>query len=156
MCCGLITVIVVLPHDYSVIFSSSVFLLLLLLHHFFRDLTRSIATLLLLLLVLLYFFPDVPSFHFIFAWFFFVPRNVQLLLAVCIVENEGGDFRKTMCNELFLWPRIYAHHFWWWHFLFVFVSLIIHDLWRHDVITHFFLDLIRHFGLTEKINYCEI
>lgn len=84
------------------------------------------------------FFPDVPSFHFIFAWFFFVPRNVQLLLAVCIVENEGGDFRKTMCNELFLWPRIYAHHFWWWHFLFVFVSLIIHDRWRHDVITHFF------------------
>lgn len=90
-CCGFITVIVVLPHDYSVIFC-----LLLLLR--FKAINAAVIA-----IVVALFFRFTCMCFFVIFYDYFFPRNVQLLCVVCIVrKNEGGNFRKTMCNELSL------------------------------------------------------
>lgn len=67
-------------------------------------------------LIFSHFFVFVLSFLLVFFREIF-----NYCIAVCIVKkNEGGNFRKKknnnnnniyVCNELFPWPRIYAHHF---------------------------------------------
>lgn len=78
-CCGLITVIVVLPHDYLV---------------FFFQFYAVVVVLVVAIVVVFLLFFTFLIFHVFFS------AKSSIIVDVCIVKNEGGNFRKTMCNEL--------------------------------------------------------
>lgn len=140
MCCELINVIVVLPHDYSVIFSSpslALSPLRLILFQFDTAVIVAAADVVAITIITVFSLCACISLFFSFlhlSWWFFSAK-FSITVAVCIVINEGGNFRKTICNELFPWPRIHVHHFWCWAYLrhkLYFIHLALESKMRFD------------------------